>query len=247
MNDVNVKFLGSGDIFGSGGRFQTCIHIQAESTQFLMDCGASSMIAMQHFGVDPAEIDLILLSHLHGDHFGGLPFFILEAQLNSKRDRPLIVAGPPGVEARVRQAMEILFPGSSQMSLRFNLDFIELTPEMDTFIGGLTISSYVVVHESGAPSYALRVSCNDKVIAYSGDTEWTDNLIEAAQGANLFICEAYFYDKPIKNHLDYHTLMAHRPQLDCDQLVLTHMNMDLLEHFHKIDVEWAEDGMQIAL
>jgi ribonuclease BN (tRNA processing enzyme) len=57
-------------------------------------------------------LDIILLSHLHGDHFGGLPFLILDAQF-SRRTRPLVIAGPPGVEARVRDAMEVLFPGSS--------------------------------------------------------------------------------------------------------------------------------------
>ena len=47
------------------------------------------------------------------------------------------------------------------------------------------------------------------VIAYSGDTEWTDVLLEVARGADLFVCEAYFYDKRVRNHLSYTTLRQH--------------------------------------
>ena len=56
MNEVAVRFLGSGDAFGSGGRFQTCIHVRSATMGFLIDCGASSLVAMKRFGVDPAGI-----------------------------------------------------------------------------------------------------------------------------------------------------------------------------------------------
>src|SRR5919107_4584453 len=110
MEEVNVRFLGSGDAFGSGGRFQTCIQVRSGEAHFLIDCGASSLVAMKHFGVDPSLVDIILLTHLHGDHFGGLPFFVLDAQYVSRRKKPLIVAGPPGLEDRVNEAMEALYP-----------------------------------------------------------------------------------------------------------------------------------------
>jgi ribonuclease BN (tRNA processing enzyme) len=81
VEEVSVQFLGSGDAFGSGGRFQTCIYVWSDATHLLIDCGASSLVAMKRFGVDPLLVDTILLSHLHGDHFGGVPFFIMDAHL----------------------------------------------------------------------------------------------------------------------------------------------------------------------
>ncbi len=105
VGEVSVRFLGSGDAFGSGGRFQTCIYVQHEETHLLIDCGATSLVAMKRFGVETSAIDTILLSHLHGDHFGGVPFFIMEAQFVSGRERPLVVAGPPGLEARIFETM----------------------------------------------------------------------------------------------------------------------------------------------
>ncbi len=98
-----VRFLGSGDIVGSGGRFQACISVQTAASHILLDCGTSSLIAMRRLELDPGTVDTIVLTHLHGDHFGGIPFFVLDAQF-SRRNRPLTVAGPPGTEARVRAA-----------------------------------------------------------------------------------------------------------------------------------------------
>jgi ribonuclease BN (tRNA processing enzyme) len=247
MGEVSVQFLGSGDAFGSGGRFQSCIYVRCEATHLLIDCGASSLIAMKRFGVDPSLIDTILLSHLHGDHFGGLPFLIMGAQFVSRRRKPLVVAGPPGLEARVFEAMEVMYPGSSQIQKEFALKFAELSEETATTVDPLVVTPYSVVHPSGAPAYALRVACEDKIIAYSGDTEWTEALIRAAHGADLFICECFSPEKVGGYHLDYQTLMNHRTGLECRRLVLTHMNDDMLRQLGSLDVEGADDGKIVVL
>jgi ribonuclease BN (tRNA processing enzyme) len=93
----------------------------------------------------------------------------------------------------------------------------------------------------------LRVEVGGKIIGYSGDTEWTDALIRASQGADLFVCEAYFFDKRIKYHLDYRDLMAHRGELGCRRLLLTHMSDDMLGRIQDLDLEYAEDGKVILL
>ena len=238
---MKVRFLGSGDAFGSGGRFQTCIHLESAATQLIVDCGASSLIAMRRFGVDPLAIDTVILSHLHGDHFGGVPFLILDGQFK-RRTRPLVVVGPPGVEARVREAMEVLFPGSSRVERRFDTRFVELVDRVTLEIGAVAITPFGVVHASGAPPFALRIACDGKIVTYSGDTEWTDNLIDAAGGADLFIAEALFFDKAVKYHLDLATLLSHRAQLACRRLVVTHMSEDMLRRLDGLEVEAAEDG-----
>ena len=108
---MQFTFVGSGDAFGSGGRFNTCFHVATEHTRFLIDCGASSLIAMKRLGIDRAAIDLVLLTHFHADHFGGLPFFLLDAQLVAKRTRPLTIAGPPGLRAWCERIFAATFPG----------------------------------------------------------------------------------------------------------------------------------------
>jgi len=243
---VKVRFLGSGDAFGSGGRFQTCIHVESGASQLLLDCGASSLIAMRRFGVDPQAIDTVILSHLHGDHFGGVPFLVLDGQFK-RRTRPLLVAGPLGVEKRVREAMEVFFPGSTRIERKFETHFVELADRVTVEVGPVHVTGYEVSHASGAPPFALRVTGEGKVVTYSGDTEWTESLVDAARGADLFIAEALSYDKRIRYHLDLATLLEHRSRLDCRRLILTHMGEDVLAKLDGLAVEAAEDGKQLLV
>jgi len=246
MDPVEVRFVGSGDAFGSGGRFQACIHVRAGPTEFLLDCGASSLVAMKRFGVEPSNIAVVLLSHLHGDHFGGVPFLVLDGQFR-RRTRALTVAGPPGVAARVWAAMEVLFPGSSAVDRRFSLEFVELADCEERRLGALSVTPYGVIHPSGAPPFALRVAVGGRIIAYSGDTEWTEALVDAARDADLFICEAYRFETRVKYHLDYRTLAEHRPRLGCRRLILTHMGEEMLARVPLAGVECAEDGLSVDL
>jgi ribonuclease BN (tRNA processing enzyme) len=243
---VQLQFLGAGDAFGSGGRLQTCMLLRASGGDVLVDCGASSLIAMKRAGVDPSGIGWVLLSHLHGDHFGGLPFLVLDGQF-SRRTRPLVVAGPPGVRARVEAAMEVFFPGSVEAKRRFPLEFVELSPRVEQPVGPVTVTPFVVRHPSGAPPFALRVACDGRVVAYSGDTEWTDALVEAARDADVFVCEAYWFAKKIPFHLDYETLRAARDRLSCRRIVLTHMSDDMLARTADAEAECAYDGLVVTV
>lgn len=244
---MELQFLGSGDAFGSGGRFNTCFLVRDGQGSFLIDCGASSMIAMRKLGVDPNTVRAIVISHLHGDHFGGLPFFILDAQLVSRRTAPLVIAGPPGLGDRLEMAMETFFPGSAKVGRRFALDIREMEPHQPHRIEGIEVTPYLMKHPCGAPPFALRIAAEGKVLCYSGDTEWTDALAEAAGGADLFIAEAYFMDKAVKYHLDYATLSAHLPGIGAKRVILTHMSADMLARRHTLDCEAAEDGMVVSV
>lgn len=250
MDGVRVTFLGSGDAFGSGGRFQTCIRVEGGGTAFLVDCGASSLIAMRHFGADPNAVDAILLTHLHGDHFGGVPFFVLDAQLISRRTRPLLVAGPPGTRARLREAMDVLFPGMSAVEQRFAIAITELAPGERTVLpgaGGAAVTAYPVRHTPGTEPHALRIEHAGRTLCYTGDTEWCEALVPAAQGAHLLIAEAYFHDKRIPFHLDLATLRAHLDALAARRVVLTHMSADMLARVGQLAFECAEDGLTLEV
>lgn len=242
-----LRFLGSGDAFGSGGRYNTCFHLMGSETGCLIDCGASSMPAMRRFGVDPNDIDTIFISHLHGDHFGGLPFLVLDAQVVSRRIKPLTIAGPPGVGDRLMAAMEVFFPGSSKTERKFMLDIRELEPEQRATVKGAAVTPWVVRHPSGAPPFALRIEIDGKVLTYSGDTEWTEALIAAGRDADLFVCECYQFDKPVKNHLNYRILAPRLPEIGAKRVVLTHMSPAMLEQPAENfpGCELADDGKDL--
>ena len=245
---MRLRFLGSGDAFGSGGRFHTCFYVERSGAQpFLIDFGASSLIAMKRFGIDPGAVGTILVTHLHGDHFGGLPFFLLDAHLVARRTAPLTLAGPPGFKARLETAMECFFPGSTSIPARFELTVRELAAEERHAIGGLAVTPFEVRHFSGAPPYAYRIEADGKVLTYSGDTEWAETLVPAARGADLFICEAYFFDKKVKWHIDYATLKGRLAEIGAKRTILTHMSAELLGRLGEVALETAEDGKWVEV
>ena len=155
---MRLTVMGCGDAFGSGGRFNTCFLLETAKGTLLVDCGASSLVALRAHGVEPNRIDGIVLSHLHGDHFGALPFLLLDAQFLSQRERPLLIAGPPGTRARLDAALEVLFPRSTANKWRFLWKVMEIEVGQPTDVLGHSVTTTEVLHYSGAPSTALRLS-----------------------------------------------------------------------------------------
>jgi ribonuclease BN (tRNA processing enzyme) len=247
MASVIVRFVGSGDAFGSGGRWQTCISVESAGNTLLVDCGTTSLVALKAQGLDPGSVEAVVVTHLHGDHFGGLPFLILDGQF-SRRTTPLLVIGPSGIGARLARLMETMFPGSSQVARRFAVEVTELAADGTQLdLGTMKVRGWQVIHESGAPPLAVRVEDGRSSFAYSGDTEWTPALVEAAHGASLFAVEAYMYDKPVRYHLDYKTLQTHLGEFDAARTVLTHMSTSMLRRLTEVKLPAAYDGMIVEV
>ena len=138
--------------------------IRGAAVNFLIDCGATSLPALKRLGIVREAIDLILITHFHGDHFAGLPFLLLDAQF-SRRARPLVIAGPLGVETKLKAAMEVMFEHSSKTQQLFELSVVELKPEETINFGGVTVTPYPVVHgEFGGPlQYSIQRAASSAV------------------------------------------------------------------------------------
>jgi len=247
---MRLTIVGSGDAFGSGGRFNTCFQVESATATLLIDCGASSPVALRTSGIDPNQLDGVVLSHLHGDHFGGLPFLLLDAQYMSRRQRPFLVAGPPGTRARLAATLEVLFPGLLNTKWRFAWEVIEIDPGQQHDILGYRVLTAEVLHPSGAPSTALRLSDGNTSLAYSGDTEWTDALLPIADGAELMIIECSGYAGRIPGHLTWEILKPRLPDLRARRIMITHMNPVVLAHLDEIRAAGlliAEDGCVVSV
>jgi ribonuclease BN (tRNA processing enzyme) len=202
---------------------------------------------MHRLGIDPGGLSGVVLSHLHGDHFGGLPFLLLDAAFITSRQRPLIVLGPAGTAERVRRATEALFPGFWRTSGARQVRFLRLVDRQVTPLAGARVTPFRVVHLSGAPAYALRVSCHGCTVAYSGDTAWTPALIDAADNSDLFLCEASSFNRPVPYHLSYTIVEAHRAAFRTSRLMLTHLGPDVISRVRRLPIECARDGQLINL
>lgn len=244
---VELAFLGCGDAFGSGGRLNTCFYVRAESTGFLIDCGASSLVAMQRHGLTTDDIDTILVTHFHGDHYGGLPFFFLEASKQRNRERPLTIVTPEGGPARTRGLMEQLYPGTSSVMTELDLRFECYESYGSVDLGALNVTALPVVHSQEALSHGLRIEVDGRVIGFSGDTTWTDELISIADGTHLMICECNFFETQTPNHLDYRTLEQQASRLNADRIILTHLGDEMLGNLDKVGLACADDGMEVVV
>jgi ribonuclease BN (tRNA processing enzyme) len=245
---MHLQFVGSGDAFGSGGRFNTCFHVVGAELNFLVDCGASSLVAMKRLGIDRNAIDLIVLTHFHADHCGGVPFFILDAQFVARRRHPLTIAGPPPLKEWFWRQMETAFAGSSHSTKKFEVSLVELAPERPWRFRNAEIQSVRVCHGLPPESYhGYRITMDGKVLAFSGDTEWTDALIALGRDADLFVSEAYVYDRPVQTHLAYRQLVENLPLIRPKRLIISHMSDDMLGRRDAIPHETAQDGLIVEI
>ncbi|MCK4502215.1 MAG: MBL fold metallo-hydrolase [Desulfuromonadales bacterium] len=244
---IKLRCLGTGDAFGSGGRLQSCYHLKYCGGQLLLDCGCSSLIGMRQWGINPVEIDTVIISHLHGDHFGGVPYLFLEGKYVSQRTRPLTIIGPPGLQQRVEKVAEAFYPGLVRNRLPFPVEYRQLNPQQSELVNSATIKCFRVEHGGSKHAYGVRVEIQDKVVSYTGDTEWTDNLIPLSQGSDLLIAECFAYDQPIPSHLDYQTLLKQRNKLASKWIVLTHMGPEMLTQRQPLEFEMLSDGDLLEL
>jgi ribonuclease BN (tRNA processing enzyme) len=168
---------------------------------------------------------------------------MLEAQFYSKRNQPLTIVGPLGLFQWYERVMETSFPGSSKTKPKFALSFIELKPTEPTEVAGVKIKPFQALHgDSDGPFFSYRLEAENRTLAYTGDTEWTNELIDVAYQSDLFIAEAYFFEKKVKFHLDLATLTGHLPFLQVKRLILTHMSTDMLDRLDHPAFETAYDG-----
>lgn len=244
---VRVTFLGTGSAFAHDGRSHACIHVSAPGVSLLLDCGGSSLPRIRQY-MDPSDIDGIAITHLHGDHFGGIPYLVLQQHWEAGRTRPLTVGGPPGLGGRLRHAEAALYPEFFGAPGKPGFEVRELVlGAAETEVGGAKVSAFPVTHVPEAEPHGLRVRAGGKIIAYSGDAAWSDALPRLADGADLFICECTYYDVPDPVHISYRTLAAHRSELGSARIVVTHVARDLLDHREAVEVEIAADGMVLEL
>ena len=138
------------------------------------------------------------------------------------------------------------FAGSSAWPLKFETSLVELAPETPWRFANVEIRPVQVRH--GPQScYGYRIAIDGKVLAYSGDTEWTDNLIELGRDADLFVSEASTYDKQVPMHLAYRQLVEKLPAIRPKRLIITHMGEEMLARRNAILHDVAEDGMTVEI
>lgn len=242
----DVVFVGTSDAFGAGGRRQSAVIARGRGGTLLVDCGTTTNTGLADLRIDREEIDAIVVSHFHADHFGGIPLFVLAARYVDERRRPLVIAGPPDVERRVRAlaaAMGHPMDGDAGFPIRFQ----ELAPGRRQEVGPARVESFETRHQLEAHPHGHRIDFGDRVLVYSGDTGWFPELPRHADGADLFVCECTQRHAAMDFHLSLDELAVHRDAFDCGRFVLTHLGHEMSDLRGTLEFETADDGMALKL
>jgi len=244
---VRIVCLGAGDAFGAGGRCMSAYLVRAPGSTLLLDCGPTALLSLKRHGLKADSIDAIVISHLHGDHFAGVPFFFLEYRYEQRRTRPLTIAGPPGTAQRVEAVFGAMYKNLASQPLPFPVDYVELQPDVPRAIAGAEILPFRVPHQENDVSFGFRVELSGRSLLYSGDSGWTEAFVRHAAGTQLFICECCYFETRVDFHLDYPRIAANRPRLGCERLILTHIGREVLARLSDVSEEVADDGLQIDI
>ncbi len=244
---VKMIVLGSGDAFGSGGRKFSGFVLTDGKRHLLLDCGPSSLPALKAAGLEPAQVEAILISHCHGDHFGGLPSFFIEYQFVSQRALPLLIVGPEGIEQRCSQLLQATYPDVLEVhSWRFQVKYVGLPPGGILKEGSLDVEAFRMEH-GNIPSRGYRVSWEGVVVGYTGDTRWNQQIISLAERCDLLLCECFFFEQDHHSHVRYKDILEHKGQLRARRIMLFHPGPEMIERMAEVEMEMAEDGMVLEI
>jgi len=238
-----LHFLGTGTPIGLRGLHQACFLLETGNQKLLLDCGMTALASLGRAGIDPGEIDAVVISHLHGDHFGGLAPLMLDATLR-RRDAPLTIAGPAQTRERVAIALGIFGWTTARMDAA---TFVVLEPGLVRRVADCEVTAFAVPHNPATSPTGLRISINGVTIGYSGDAGWSPALLDVARDADLFICAVWSLDTADPTFLDLATLVRKQSELECRRMVLTHLGPEVLEKVEALPFEVVTDGSIIQL
>lgn len=242
---MELVFLGTGNAFASGGRNHMAMLLRTERLGVLLDCGPTTLVAMKRMALSPASVDLVLLSHHHGDHVAGLPLVVCHERYEGGRTKPLRVRGPRGTVSLVEVANRLLFPGMEPFP--FALEIRDLEPHEGETVDGLRVQPFQVDHYSRGIAFGYRLEAEGKVIVFSGDTAWTETLVRESDGADLFVCECSCYDEPSGKHVSYRELEENRDRLRARRTLLVHADEEVIARRNELAFELAHDEMRVTL
>ncbi len=244
---LRLTILGSGDAMGSGGRNFPSFVLTLGHRHLLLDCGPSTLPAYKAIGFNTSALEGIIISHLHGDHFAGIPYIFLEFQFISRRTRPIFLLGPEGLRGQLHALLEATYPDLLRTHhWSFPVEYLELRPGSTHREGDLEVQVFEMDH-GAQKALGYRINWGGRVVGYTGDTTWNDRIPALAKGCDLFLCECFFYDFVHPSHIRYLDLKAHLHEIHSRKILLFHLGPEMLQRLSEVDMEVASDRMVLRV
>ncbi len=248
---VRLTFLGTSDAFNGGGRRHSCYWVDDHAGAFAVDFGPTALLAVEREGLDLGRLDAVYLTHMHGDHIGGLALLLCALQHAHARRRPLTVAGPPGHEARLAALIDSSYPSLARGGLGFPLVLRRWRVPGAVWLGGREVTAIRARHDKHAVACSIRVETDGVGLAFSGDTGWQPELARLAEGSDLFVCECTDVSSRYAGHISLDALAAHRAELKTARLYLSHLSAAsraaACDRAAALDLTVADDGLVLEI
>jgi ribonuclease BN (tRNA processing enzyme) len=249
---MEITIVGSGCGIPSASRGSPCIAARIGKNLLAFDCGPGALRAMATAGLEWAKLDGIFVTHFHTDHIADIGPLLFTLNIpDVDRTRPLVLYGPPGFRDFHRRLVAAY--GDWLIPKRYDLSIEELHGE-PVEADEWRVETASAVHSK--PAHAYRLEADGRSFVYSGDTDYSDDIITLATGCDLLVLEcSYPNELEVDGHLTPAKAGRMAAKAGCAKLVLTHLypacdGYDLVAQCRKTldgDVVVAEDGMQIGL
>lgn len=252
---MKLTVLGSSDAFNSAGRAHSAYWIDDANGAWAVDFGPTTIRQCKALGRDPTELDAVFLTHLHGDHSGGLAILLVDQQYRAGRTRPLVIGGPPGTEERLYQLRRSAYPEMLDRGLSFPLHYAIWTVPGEAVVGSRRVRAIRARHEKRDISSSLRIEADGRALCFTGDTGWFDDLVDLSADTDVCVCECTSVASPYDGHINLNELRAIREQISTRRLVLTHFDEEMralalvpgAPAFAEIRAQAAEDGLVLTI
>lgn len=236
---MDIRVIGSGDAFCSGAQANSCYWLEGKACgQILVDCGVTTLLRLQQEGLQPQDLDAVLITHLHGDHYGGLPMLILEATFAHPRKTQLPIIGPVGLEEALEELMYRMYPDVMSGTIPgpqpvMPFDVYEIMHGEEVILAGYEICGLEAAHmqaECDALSYTITRAGDPKSpkLFFSGDTEMNPLVADYIQKADLAVVECTTLTPTRAEHCSWAELSELLPTLPADhRVVLSHLGPEV--------------------
>ena len=183
--NLDLLFLGTGNAISYEGRAHSSFFING---QYLFDAGPTALQQLKKSRINPGDVRVILISHFHADHFFGLPFLLLDYWVTNRQDE-LYIVGPPGIEARTEELLELAFPGLPVRNKIYRRRYIEIDDGDAGEVEGLQFTAFEVKHVPSLRCFGFRTKIAGRTLAYSGDTVLCEGLLKLVADADVLVLD----------------------------------------------------------
>jgi len=203
--NLDLLFLGTGNATSNEGRGHSSFFVNG---RYLFDAGPTALQQLKKSRLNPGDVRVILISHFHADHFFGLPFLLLEYWISGRKE-DLYIVGPPGIEARTEELLEMAFPGLPDRNKGYRRRYVEIDDGLSGEVEGLGFTAFEVRHVPSLRCFGYSTKIAGRTLAYSGDSVLCQGLLRLVREAEVVVLDCSDGTDPVHLTLrDVPTVMA---------------------------------------